>query len=206
MLCLLPRSLRLANFLGHAPKRTPSTISRARTICSLSWETAADVNGVPRPLSFLLPRGHRTEYQHYVFAEDEEKPLELEQQWRTSTTMAGVLAKADGWLYESQEARSPLLALWKPRGVITTMASHEPNNLNELLELSLPCFGWPADRPPQPVGRLDKATSGLLLLTDNGDVSRILRAPKGIPKTYIATAAPTTPSLSLSSVLVWQVV
>ncbi|OLP84553.1 Ribosomal large subunit pseudouridine synthase B [Symbiodinium microadriaticum] len=175
------------DLVNRSARQAPPKSALARRCLSL--EKAADVSGVPRPLSFLLPRRRHcsNELQQYVFAEDVTKPEELGHDWDASRSMADVLAQADGWLYGSI-ARSPLLALWKPRGVITTMSPEEPNNLKQFLE-SLPHLDWPTDRPPQHVGRLDKTTSGLLLLTDNGDVSRILRAPQGIRKTYIATAA-----------------
>ena len=186
--------------VNRSPRRAPPKSAIARH--GLSLEKAAHVRGVPRPLSFLLPRRRRcsNELQQYVFAEDVKKAKELGHDWDASRTMADVLAKADGWLYESM-ARSPLLALWKPRGVITTMSPQEPKNLKQLLE-SLPHLDWPTDRPPQHVGRLDKTTSGLLLLTDNGDVSRILRAPHGIRKTYIATA--TLLRIARFSLKFWQ--
>lgn len=91
-----------------------------------------------------------------------------------------VLHGADAWLFPGAYAqRSPLLAFWKPHGVISTMGS-EPRNLKVFLENS----GQPV---AQHIGRLDKGTTGLLLLSDNGDLHRILLAPGGIPKTYIAT-------------------
>ena len=73
---------------------------------------------------------------------------ELDRGWGVHTSMADVLAKADDWLHDSPMARSPVLALWKPRGVISTMAPKEPNNLKQFLE-SLTSFEWPAGRPLQ---------------------------------------------------------
>ena len=91
-----------------------------------------------------------------------------------------LLHAADAWLFPGAcVQRSPLFAIWKPHGVISTMGS-EPKNLKGFLENS----GQPV---VQHIGRLDKGTTGLLLLSDNGDLHRILLAPGGIPKTYIAT-------------------
>lgn len=91
-----------------------------------------------------------------------------------------VLHAADAWLFPGASMQpSPLFAFWKPHGVISTMGS-EPKNLKVFLENS----GQPV---VQHIGRLDKGTTGLLLLSDNGDLHRILLAPGGILKTYIAT-------------------
>lgn len=53
------------------------------------------------------------------------------------------------------------------------------------------------ERNVQPVGRLDVETSGLLLLTDNGQCIHVLTSPKhAVPKVYRATLAePATLSL-----------
>ena len=46
------------------------------------------------------------------------------------------------------------------------------------------------ERDVQPVGRLDVDTSGLLLLTDNGQCNHVLTSPKHlVPKVYLATLA-----------------
>lgn len=75
-------------------------------------------------------------------------------------------------------------ALNKPRGVHTTMED----------ELGRPCVGdFVADRVAAGqrlfhVGRLDADTEGLLLLTNDGELSNRLMHPKyGVEKTYLAT-------------------
>lgn len=96
---------------------------------------------------------------------------------------AKLLDAADAWLFptaDGTDCGSPLLALWKPYGVVTTMASQEPRNLKQFLQES-------GHRVVPHIGRLDKGTTGLLLLSDNGDVHRILLAQGGVPKTYVAT-------------------
>ena len=96
---------------------------------------------------------------------------------------AQLLDAADAWLFpgaDDTDCRSPVLALWKPHGVVTTMASQEPRNLKQFLQES-------GHRVVPHIGRLDKGTTGLLLLSDNGDVHRILLAQGGVPKTYVAT-------------------
>lgn len=53
------------------------------------------------------------------------------------------------------------------------------------------------ERDVQPVGRLDVETSGLLILTDNGQCIHVLTSPKhAVPKVYRATLAePAIPAL-----------
>ncbi|CAJ1435134.1 unnamed protein product, partial [Effrenium voratum] len=134
---------------------------------AVTLQHAAQLRGVPRPLSFLLPRGSALSKRGrtYIF-DDEPKPL----------------SAADAWLDAPLGSPSPLLALWKPVGVVTTMAE-EPKSLRRLLDEMSPL---PLQQP-QPVGRLDKGTSGLLFLAENGDLHRILLASGYIRKTYVAT-------------------
>ncbi len=78
-------------------------------------------------------------------------------------------------------AREPIyLMLNKPRGYVTTMSDPEGRpTVRDLLE------GVPGR--VYPVGRLDFASEGLLLLTDDGDLARDLMHPsRAVPKTYLA--------------------
>lgn len=72
------------------------------------------------------------------------------------------------------------LALHKPRGVVSTMSDPEGRrHLGDLL----------ADRPERlfHVGRLDTGTSGLLILTNDGDFAQRLAHPSyEVDKTYVA--------------------
>ncbi len=72
------------------------------------------------------------------------------------------------------------LVFHKPAGVITTMHDTEGRPaVADYLRLA----GHPAGVVP--VGRLDYATSGLLLLTNDGDLAHRLTHPRyGVPKTY----------------------
>lgn len=81
--------------------------------------------------------------------------------------------------------RSPLvLALHKPVDVVTTRS--DPSGRKTVYDY-LP----PLDRFVFPVGRLDKDTSGLLILTDDHRLGEALTNPSsGIEKTYEATVAP----------------
>jgi len=76
-----------------------------------------------------------------------------------------------------------VLMLHKPEGF--TCSTADPGRV--VYELLPPRF---ALRKPiiSPVGRLDRETSGLLLLTDDGDIlHRIISPRSAIPKTYRAT-------------------
>ncbi len=68
------------------------------------------------------------------------------------------------------------LALNKPSGIVCTTDSREPMNVIDYLNYPERVF---------PIGRLDRDSSGLLLLTSDGDiVNRILRAAGGHEKEY----------------------
>jgi 23S rRNA pseudouridine2605 synthase len=71
------------------------------------------------------------------------------------------------------------VAYHKPRNVVSTMSDPEgrPTVAEHLAPLKVRAF---------PVGRLDFATSGLLLVTNDGEFSNALLHPKrAVPKTYI---------------------
>lgn len=68
------------------------------------------------------------------------------------------------------------LLLNKPRGIVCTADPREPNNVVDYLNYPVRVY---------PVGRLDKDSEGLLLLTSDGDiVNRLLRAAGGHEKEY----------------------
>lgn len=71
------------------------------------------------------------------------------------------------------------LALHKPVGVVTTARdTHKRRTVTDLV---------PAEPRVFPVGRLDKDTSGLLLLTNDGEFANRVAHPRfGVPKTYLA--------------------
>lgn len=73
------------------------------------------------------------------------------------------------------------LMLYKPQGVITATFDEQQQTVLDLIA--------PADRIKKlaPVGRLDKDTTGLLLLTNDGQLAHQLLAPKKhVSKTYQA--------------------
>ncbi|MEN9753191.1 MAG: hypothetical protein RL670_882 [Actinomycetota bacterium] len=71
------------------------------------------------------------------------------------------------------------LALNKPAGVVSTLADeHGRPDLNQFLRNFDRVFN---------VGRLDAETTGLLLLTNDGDLTHVLAHPSfGVEKTYLA--------------------
>ncbi|MFV9510260.1 pseudouridine synthase [Tepidibacillus sp. LV47] len=74
------------------------------------------------------------------------------------------------------------LMMNKPQGVLSATEDHIQEVVTDLLEPEHLIFH------PFPVGRLDKDTEGLLLLTNDGQLAHQLLSPKKhVPKTYYAT-------------------
>ncbi|MEE9190007.1 MAG: pseudouridine synthase [Candidatus Neomarinimicrobiota bacterium] len=70
-----------------------------------------------------------------------------------------------------------ILMLNKPKGVITTVT--DPQGRKTVMDLI------PINERLFPIGRLDKNTTGLLLLTNNGELANLLMHPRSrIPKDY----------------------
>lgn len=78
------------------------------------------------------------------------------------------------------------LAYYKPRGVESTLHTSIPNNLAQALNFDQRVF---------PVGRLDKESEGLMLLTNNGKIyDKIIHAESHQPKEYLVRVdKPLTP-------------
>jgi 23S rRNA pseudouridine2605 synthase len=74
-------------------------------------------------------------------------------------------------------------ALNKPAGVVSTARdTHGRETVTELVRSELRLY---------PVGRLDAETTGLILLTNDGDLAARLTHPRhGVEKTYLARVAP----------------
>lgn len=90
------------------------------------------------------------------------------------------VVRVDGARVEVDETRHVVLALNKPEGMVSTMYDPEGR----------PCLSDVLVEYPERlyhVGRLDIDTSGLLLLTNDGELSNRLTHPSfGIEKTYVA--------------------
>ena len=93
---------------------------------------------------------------------------------------AGDVVKVNGQLIEPRDEEDlVLIALNKPVGIITTMEEGERDNIRDFVNHSKRVF---------PIGRLDKDSQGLILLTNHGDlVNKILRAGNDHEKEYIVT-------------------
>lgn len=90
--------------------------------------------------------------------------------------------EVDGRLVQPVRSQT-YVVMHKPVGVMTTM--HDPEGRRTVAEL-VERAGIAARVVP--VGRLDYDTSGVLLLTDDGETANILTHPRfGVEKTYRAT-------------------
>lgn len=71
------------------------------------------------------------------------------------------------------------IAFNKPLGITCTTDRRDPSNIIDYINFSERIF---------PIGRLDKNSSGLILLTNNGDiVNTLLRSENGHEKEYVVT-------------------
>lgn len=91
---------------------------------------------------------------------------------------AGDVVCVDGKPVAGQE-RHVYIALNKPVGITSTIEPHVAGNLLEVVKYPQRIF---------PIGRLDKDSEGLILLTNNGDiVNEILRSENEHEKEYVVT-------------------
>ena len=88
--------------------------------------------------------------------------------------------RLDGKLIPGNNVQSVYLAFNKPRGIVcTTDTKREKNNIIDFISYPERIF---------PIGRLDKDSQGLILLTNDGDiVNKILRARNNHEKEYLVT-------------------
>lgn len=94
--------------------------------------------------------------------------------------VAGDRVKVNGQDIEPQEEEDlVLIALNKPVGIVCTTEPSEKDNIVDFVKHGTRIF---------PIGRLDKDSQGLILLTNNGDlVNKILRANNHHEKEYRVT-------------------
>lgn len=79
----------------------------------------------------------------------------------------------------SREEEMILLVFHKPRGIVCTAQKREKDNVVDYIHYPKRIY---------PVGRLDKDSEGLLLLTNNGDiVNKMMRAGNRHEKEYLVT-------------------
>ncbi len=76
-----------------------------------------------------------------------------------------------------REEKLVLIAFNKPEGIVCTTDPKEPNNIVDFIKYGMRIY---------PIGRLDKDSEGLILLTNDGNiVNKILRAENNHEKEYI---------------------
>ena len=96
----------------------------------------------------------------------------------SSRVMAGDIVAIDGEKLKSNQ-RPIYIALNKPVGVTSTTDDSDKSNIIRFMNHPKRIF---------PVGRLDKDSEGLILLTNNGDiVNKILRSSNNNEKEYLVT-------------------
>jgi 23S rRNA pseudouridine2604 synthase len=94
---------------------------------------------------------------------------------------AGDVVRVDGKPLATRERRV-YIALNKPRGITSTTERDVPGNIVDFVGHRERIF---------PVGRLDKDSEGLILLTNDGDiVNEVLREEHGHEKEYLVTVEP----------------
>ena len=94
--------------------------------------------------------------------------------------VAGDIVKVDGKLVSVPDEKPVYIAFNKPVGIVcTTDTKLEKNNIIDYIKYPKRIF---------PIGRLDKPSEGLILLTSDGDiVNKILRSRNNHEKEYIVT-------------------
>ncbi len=93
--------------------------------------------------------------------------------------------RVNGKLLQPREQRHAYFLLNKPKGYVTTMS--DPEKRPTVMDLMRGVKGR-----VYPVGRLDYASEGLLLLTNDGELAnRLMKAASHVPKTYLVKVAGT---------------
>lgn len=78
-----------------------------------------------------------------------------------------------------KEEKLVLIAFNKPEGIVCTTDRKEPDNIIDYIKYGMRIY---------PIGRLDKDSEGLILLTNDGNiVNKILRAENKHEKEYVVT-------------------
>lgn len=90
---------------------------------------------------------------------------------------SGDVVRLDGKEISGMQKKRIYLAFHKPPGVTCTTDRSDPDNIIDFIDFPERIF---------PIGRLDKMSEGLLLLTNDGDiVNKILRSRNNHEKEYI---------------------
>jgi 23S rRNA pseudouridine2605 synthase len=100
--------------------------------------------------------------------------------------------RVNGKLLQRAQQRHVYLLLNKPKGYVTTMS--DPEKRPTVMDLIRGVKGR-----VYPVGRLDYASEGLLLMTNDGELAnRLMKAASHVPKTYVVKVAGTPKEESLA--------
>ncbi len=94
--------------------------------------------------------------------------------------MEGDKVSINDKLLPQKSKKKPIYLLFnKPKGVVCTTSKKDKNNIIDFLDFPVRIF---------PIGRLDKDSTGLILLTNDGDiVNKILRSSNEHEKEYEVT-------------------
>jgi len=117
---------------------------------------------------------------------------------QTATLGTAVSPEADAILLDGRRITAPrdlaYLALNKPAGYLTTLKDEPGRNRPTIKDLMPPLPGL------VPVGRLDAATTGLLLLTNDGPLAHLITHPSSqIEKEYELTVKTPAPREALEA-------
>ncbi|MBE5905279.1 MAG: 23S rRNA pseudouridine(2604) synthase RluF [Lachnospiraceae bacterium] len=96
-----------------------------------------------------------------------------------SKVRPGQQVYVNGQRVEYGQEPAVLIAFNKPAGIVCTMEKREKNNVIDFLQYPYRIY---------PIGRLDKESTGLLLLTNQGDlVNKMMRSGNAHEKEYLVT-------------------
>lgn len=141
------------------PERDTRKVGLARALSKLGYCSRSQASELIRAGQVTLNGALRR---------DPETPTHIE---RDRITVNGAIIKA---------AKNVYLMMNKPRGLVTTVSDEKGRETVYSILQSEESLPWVA-----PVGRLDKASEGLLLLTNDSEWGACIAAPEThLPKTY----------------------
>ncbi len=125
---------------------------------------------------FISDSGYCSRREADRFIEDGKVTLNKKVATLGDKVTSGDVVKVNGNLIECENSKYVYIALNKPVGVTSTTDTSDKTNVVDFINYPVRIFH---------IGRLDKDSEGLLLLTNNGDiVNKILRAGNNHEKEY----------------------
>ncbi len=159
-----------------ARKRKQAKIIRKGTVMKAKKFAADELEAGVRINKYLADAGVCSRRAADGFIEDGKVFIDGERAVMGSRVLPGQTVVFNGKELKKEEDLV-LLALNKPRGIVCTSDKREPDNVVDFVNYGKRIY---------PIGRLDKDSEGLLLLTNDGDiVNKILRAGNYHEKEYI---------------------